>query len=201
MLAGIWAAWKAISPLIRYGVIAGVIASLIAGWFGYQQYLLYKGRQQQLAKQNMQLRQQAQESTEEFQRQADIRQRNTEAMGATIATLQEELVRARQEIDHYAKKKVCPLDSDAVRIVNDLARVLNEPAAAQRVSAAGEATGESPVEAQAPVTAPDTAALIQRIADLTEREALTDAAHKHLSQYVLEKYEQEIKFYYGESGQ
>ena len=200
MLAGIWAAWKAISPLIRYGVIAGVIAALIAAWFGYQQYLLYKGRQQQLAKQNVQLRQQAQESTEEFQRQADIRQRNTEAMGATIATLQEELVRARQEIDHYAKKKVCPLDSDAVRIVNDLARVLNEPAA-QRVSTSGETTGESAVEAQAPITASDTAALIQRIADLTEREALTDAAHKHLSQYVLEKYEQEIKFYYGESGQ
>ena len=201
MLAGIWAAWKAISPLIRYGVIAGVIAALIAGWFGYQQYLLYKGRQQQLAKQNMQLRQQAQESTEEFQRQADIRQRNTEAMGTTIATLQEELVRARREIDDYAKKKVCPLDGDAVRIVNDLARVLNEPAAAQRVSASGEATGEPAVETQTAVTAPDTTALVQRIADLTEREALTDAAHKQLSQYVLEKYEQEIKFYYGESAQ
>lgn len=189
------AAWKAASPLIKLGSIVGAVALVVGLYVGWREYQQYLGREEIRAEQQAELTKQSYDATQEAVRQSDIRQHHVEELIQVTADLQEQLVRAQQEIDRYAKKKVCPLDADAVRIVNDLARVLNDAAPDERVSAAGEAAGELAVEAQAPIAVTDTAALVQRIKELTERESVTDAKHQQLSAYVLDQYEQAQRFY------
>lgn len=188
----------ALRPAIKYGILAGIVALVIGGYFGWKEYQQYIGREEVRAEQQAELTKQQHQATEEAVRQSDIRQQHVEELIQVNASLQARLEQSKKEIDRYAKKKVCPLDDDAVRIVNDLARVLDDTTADERVSTSGEAAGEPPVETQATVAVTDTAALIQRIAELTERESMTDAAHRKLSEYVIAQYEQALRFYMGQ---
>lgn len=191
----ILAAWKAASPLIKIGSIAGaavIVVGLYVGWREYQQHL---GGEEVRAEHQAELTKQSYDATQEYVRQDDLKQRHVDELIYLNQSLETKLAAAQKELEQYEHKKACPIDADALRIVNDLARVLNTAAPDERVSASGEAAGESSVEAQATVTVTDTAALVRRIAELTEREAITDAAHQKLSEWAIESYESSRRFY------
>lgn len=201
MFAGILAAWKALSPLIRYGSMAGFVALVIGGYFGWRAYQQHLGKEKQDAIYQAELTKQSIAANQQTVRQSDIGQQTVSDLIAINHDLRAKLDAVQQELADHANattKQACPIDPDAVRIVNDLARVLNESTSDQRVPAAGEAPRRAPVEAEASVTAtPDAVYLLERIRLLTEREAVTDAAHRKLSDYVLEQYRSDYEYYYG----
>lgn len=202
MFAGMLAAWKGLSPLIRYGSIAGLVALLIGGYFGWREYQRHLGKEKMEAIYETELRKQSQNATQEYVRQIDIKDRHVKELLSLNDDLRTQLDAIKQEIINHAnatKRQACPVDADAVRIVNDLARVLNDNASHQRMPAASEATGEPAVEAEPPVTATEDAVyLLERIRLLTDRLAVTDAGYHKLSDYVVEQYEQAWHYYAGQ---
>lgn len=200
MLPAAWAAWKAASPLIKYGVLAGLILALWGWYVAQREYHQYQGRLEAAATQERELRLQAQAASEEAVRE---RQRALGAVSELIAAktqLGEKLEAIRKERARHAKQTpaTCPVDAAAVRMVNDLGGVLNDLSAPQeRLPHADASAGGTALETEAAVAATQDA-LLERIAELTKRNAVTEEEHKQLSKYVIEKYEADVKFYLGQ---
>lgn len=181
------------APAAKWGLMAGGTVLLIGVYFGWAEYQQYKGRQEEQERQQAELYQQAQESLQEQARQASLLQKKVEEVTKEKEALQHELSTARQEITRYAKyNQVRLIDADAVRIVNEFARVLNEQTADQRMPDASGAAPEPPVEAQAPATTLDA---FERLDELTTRLGECETTHRGLSEWVLDKYHADLAFY------
>lgn len=204
MFAGIWAAYKTASPLIKYGAIGVLILFLIGSWYGYKQYLIYEGVKKERAGNEILLRQQAQESQQQAIKQSDLRQKEVSILSDEVMTLQMELRKIRDEHDQreqvkYAKPKPigCPTDASTVQFVNDLAGVLNTPTSKQRVSST-----DSPTEGPSPggiptVTAIDTTVYTDRIETLTEMLKRSQLRHARLWSYISNDYVEKYRYFYG----
>lgn len=181
------------APAAKWGLMAGGVVLLIGVYFGWAEYQQYKGREEEQERQRAELFQQAQASLQEQARQASLLQKKVEEVTKEKDALQNQLVTARQEITRYAKyNQVRRIDADAVRIVNEFARVLNEQTADQRVSDAGGASPEPPVEAQAPATTLDA---FERLDVLSTRLGECETTHRGLSEWVIDKYNADMAFY------
>lgn len=191
----VFAAWKAASPLIKYGAIAGVIV-LAWGWYvGQRAYHEWQGRLQAEATQERELREQAQESAKEAVRQRDQLLQKVEEIAQEKETFRAQLTVANQEIQRYARlHKVRRIDPDAIAIVNEFARVLNDATADERVSGASGTPTEPPVAAK---TGPTTLDAFERLEELTERLGDCEIKHRGLSEWAIEKYQTEWRFYQG----
>lgn len=195
MFAGALAAWNGLSPLIRYGAYAGAVLLLLGSIWGWKEYQQYQGRQQQRAAQEIEFRKQAQASIQDVQAQSDLKQVKVERLAEDNSRLVNELNDAQKVIDELRKRKPKTVDMDAIRIVDHLARVLDGAVPAERVPAASETTGLPPLQEEAATCPVDVGMLVQRIKDLTDRDADSEQGHEALSSYVVEKYHKELAAY------
>jgi hypothetical protein len=192
MLSAAFMAWKAASPLIKYGAIAGIIA-LAIGWYVAQRaYHEWQGRLQAEAAQERELRQQSQASAQEYAKQVTSLRQQVEEVQRERDAYHEQLSTAHQEIQRYAKlNQVRRIDNDAIAIVNEFARVLNT-ATDERVPDAGGAAGEPPVAAK---EAPTTLDAFDRLEVLTAGWGECELKHRGLSEWAVEKHRSEVEFF------
>jgi len=189
----VWTAWKAASPLIKYGAIVALIV-VAWGWYAAQrEYHEWQGRLQAEASQERELRQQAQEAAQAYAKQAADALKQVEAVTQEKEAFQAQLANAHQEIQRYAKfNQVRRIDNDAIRIVNEFARVLNDATADERVPDAGGAAVEPVVEAK---ESPTTLDAFERLQELTEGWGECEIQHRGLSEWAVDKHRAEQEFY------
>ncbi len=193
MFTAALAAWKGLSPLIKYGAIAGLVAAAWLWYIGQREYHEWQGRLQAQASQERELREQAQQVTQETIKQNAILQEKVDAVTRQREAFKDELVKAHQEISRYAKlNQVRRIDNDAIAIVNEFARVLNDAAADERVPPSGEAASGPAVEAK---EAPTTVDAFERLEELTEGWGECEVKHRGLSEWTVERYLAEMEFY------
>lgn len=193
MLHAIWPAIKGLSLVWKILLIVGIPVLLYGLKWGYDEYHQRQGRQQMIAKQEAELRLQAQEATQEAVRQAVILRQKVEEFSRDKEAFQAELARARGEIQRYAKlHQVRRIDNDAIAIVNEFARVLNDATADERVPDSGGTPTEPAVGT---VPAPTTVDAFERLDELTDRLGVCEAKHRELSEWAIEKYRAEMEFY------
>jgi hypothetical protein len=192
MLSAALMAWKAASPLIKYGAIVGIIA-LLCGWYVAQRaYHEWQGRLQAEAAQERELRQQSQASAQEYAKQVTSLRQQVEEVQRERDAYHEQLSTAHQEIQRYAKlNQVRRIDNAAIAIVNEFARVLNA-ATDERMPDAGGAAAEPAV---APKAAPTTLDAFERIEAYTAGWGECEIKHRGLSEWAIEKYQSEMEFY------
>lgn len=190
--AALWAAFRAAQPLIKVGIIGGILAALIIAFYGYRGYQRYLGAKAERDKQQIELTHQAQEATQQTILQGNIKQRAMDQLVQDNQILSDKLNQAYREIDRYEKsKQATAINADAVRIVNEFARVLND-ATHERMPASSQATGEPALETEGPPT--DVAGL-KRIGELTDRLGDCEVKHRGLSEWALANYQAELDFY------
>lgn len=193
MFTGALAAWRAASPLIKYGLIAGAVLAAYLWYIGQREYHEWQGRLQAEASQERELRQQAQASAEESAKQYRILQQKVEEVAQEKESFRTELAKANQEISRYEKlHKVRKIDADAIRIVNEFASVLNDATPDERLSDSSGAAPEPPVETK---TGPTTLDAFDRLSILTERLALCESEHRGLSEWAIAQYQSSLMFY------
>jgi hypothetical protein len=192
MLSGAFMAWKAASPLIKYGAIAGLVVALWLAYLAQREYHEWQGRLQAEAKQEKELRIQAQASAEQYAEQVTILRKKVDEVNHENESFRAELATANQEIQRYAKlNKVRRIDNDAIAIVNEFARVLNA-ATDERVPDAGGAAAEPAVAAKA---APTTLDAFERLEAITAGWGECEIKHRGLSEWILEQYNTGMEFY------
>jgi hypothetical protein len=192
MLSGAFMAWKAASPLIKYGAIAGLVVALWLAYLAQREYHEWQGRLQAEAKQEKELRIQAQASAEQYAEQVTILRKKVDEVNHENESFRAELATANQEIQRYAKlNKVRRIDNDAIAIVNEFARVLNA-ATDERVPDAGGAAEEPAVAAK---TAPTTLDAFERLEAITAGWGECEIKHRGLSEWILEQYNTGMEFY------
>ena len=193
MFTGAFAAWKAASPLIKYGAIAGLVVALWLAYLAQREYHEWQGRLQAEAVQERELRQQAQASAEESAKQYRMLQQKVEEVAQEKESFRTELAKANQEIRRYEKlQNTRKIDADAIRIVNEFASVLNDATPDERVSDSSGAASEPPVETK---TGPTTLDAFERLSTLTERLALCEADHRGLSEWAIAQYQSSLMFH------
>ena len=193
MFTGAFAAWKAASPLIKYGAIAGLVVALWLAYLAQREYHEWQGRLQAEAVQERELRQQAQASAEESAKQYRMLQQKVEEVAQEKESFRTELAKANQEIRRYEKlQNIRKIDADAIRIVNEFASVLNDATPDERVSDSSGAASEPPVETK---TGPTTLDAFERLSTLTERLALCEADHRGLSEWAIAQYQSSLMFH------
>ena len=193
MFTGAFAAWKAASPLIKYGAIAGLVVALWLAYLAQREYHEWQGRLQAEAVQERELRQQAQASAEESAKQYRMLQQKVEEVAQEKESFRTELAKANQEIRRYEKlQNIRKIDADAIRIVNEFASVLNDTTPDERVSDSSGAASEPPVETK---TGPTTLDAFERLSTLTERLALCEADHRGLSEWAIAQYQSALMFH------
>ena len=193
MFTGAFAAWKAASPLIKYGAIAGLVVALWLAYLAQREYHEWQGRLQAEAVQERELRQQAQASAEESAKQYRMLQQKVEEVAQEKESFRTELAKANQEIRRYEKlQNIRKIDADVIRIVNEFASVLNDATPNERVSDSSGAASEPPVETK---TGPTTLDAFERLSTLTERLALCEADHRGLSEWAIAQYQSSLMFH------
>ena len=193
MFTGALAAWRAASPLIKYGAIAGAMLAGYLWYIGQREYHEWQGRLQAEAVQERELRKQAQASAEESAKQYRMLQQKVEEVAQEKESFRTELAKANQEIRRYEKlQNIRKIDADAIRIVNEFASVLNDTTPDERVSDSSGAASEPPVETK---TGPTTLDAFERLSTLTERLALCEADHRGLSEWAIAQYQSSLMFH------
>ena len=193
MFTGAFAAWKAASPLIKYGAIAGLVVALWLAYLAQREYHEWQGRLQAEAVQERELRKQAQASAEESAKQYRMLQQKVEEVAQEKESFRTELAKANQEIRRYEKlQNIRKIDADVIRIVNEFASVLNDTTPDERVSDSSGAASEPPVETK---TGPTTLDAFERLSTLTERLALCEADHRGLSEWAIAQYQSSLMFH------
>lgn len=192
MLPAILPALKGLSLAQKILIPIGILIFLYGLKWGYDEYQQSVGREEEQLKTETALRIQAQASAEEYAKQVMILRQTVDRVNEERESFRERLVMANQEIQRYAKlNKVRRIDNDAIAIVNEFARVLNDQAH-ERVSDAGSATAEPAVEATA---APTTLDAFERLEELTGRLGECELKHRGLSEWAVENYKAEMEFY------
>lgn len=195
MLPAILPAIKAWSLATKILVPIGIAVALYCLKWGYDEYQQSVGFSEAELAHEIDLRQQTQEALVQTSKENDIKTRNVEELIQIANDLEARLASVKKERDRYEKLATSkkPLDPDAVRIVNEFDRVLNQaPAPPERVTDASETTGEPSPAPQACAT---TADLVRRNTELAEREAVTWLRHTQLWEYEQEQYEARMRFY------
>lgn len=194
MFAGIWAAYKGLSPLVKYGAIAALVGVLWLSWLGYKEYLRYQGRQQAKAEEEVRLRVQQQESTRQYIEQIGIQRKHITELEVKGKSQDDRLSAAQKVIDEYKKSKTPIVDARAVRIVDDLARVRDPSPTERSGPTSGTTTGTS-IQKEATTCPVDVGVLLQRVKDYAGLLADAEDGHEALSNYVVDKYKAELEFY------
>lgn len=179
---------------VKIVVPLGLLLTIYGLYWGWREYQQSVGRREVKLAQAIELQQQAREATAQLAREKAISDRKVNELIINNETLETKYAKVQKEIDRYAKRDSPPLDLSAIRIVNELAGVLNAPPTSERVPDADEAVGGAVVEE---TTCANTADLLQRIKDLTRRWELVDERHRLLSEDILEKYESQMQLYQG----
>ena len=195
MFPAILPAIKAWSLTTKILVPIGIVVALYCAKWGYDEYQQSVGFSEAELAHEIDLRQQTQDALVQTSKENDIKTRNVEELIQIASDLESRLASVKQERDRYEKLATSkkPLDHDAVRIVNEFDRVLNQaPTPTERTPDASETTGEP---SPAPQTCATTADLVRRNTELAEREAITWLRHAQLWEYEQEQYEARMKFY------
>lgn len=195
MLPAIWPAFKALNLTAKILIPIGIIVALYGAKWTYDKYQQDVGFSKSEFDHERDLRQQTQEALVQTSHENTIKGRKVEELIQEKSDLEDRLESVKKERDRYEKlaKSKKPLDADAVRIVNEFDRVLNQaPAPQERVADAGGAAEESRA---APQTCATTADLVRRNTELAEREKITWDRHVKLWEYEMEIYAARMAFF------
>lgn len=179
-------------PLVKYGAILGLILFTYLSYIGWKEYQQYIGRVEERDKQHLEQIQQAQEAAQAALKLKDDLLKKVQDVTQEKESIRLQLQKANQEIKRYVKlHRVRQIDPDAIAIVNEFARVLND----QTTDSLPPTTGtpaEPPVETK---TAPTTLDAFERLEDLTGRLSACESDHRGLSEWAVESYQSQLHFY------
>lgn len=196
-----FAAFMAAKPLIKFGVPALIIVLLFGAYKVWEYKQEQEGYKRAEAVQQAGLTVQTQEAMVQKGVQEQNSQEKIEGLTSINQQLVDQLNAMQKRIDDYEKQvKQIPIDAVAVRMVDDMARVLNSSPTSKRAAATDGAT-EEPVVATSTETRCTVGDLLERNKFLTELLAMKDAAHMQLSAWAIDKYEHEVEFYNSAQGE
>jgi hypothetical protein len=129
----------AAKPLVKYGVMAGVIVAVVGGLFSWG-YL--KGRSDMKEKWDAAIAEQAAESNKEVMAQAESTNTVLEQHAQAEQRVRERVQIVDREVVRYVQQttKPCVLDPQLVELFDAISRVPDDP---ERVPAADGSPGES----------------------------------------------------------